>query len=203
MRMRFWVCSIIVSAAAVSGAYASWVYASGPMNEEAFDGGVSITEFVYNPEEVLPDDNTSTQLGENHSDLIQNILFEASYGLNATKKPIIHNLLNQAGDVIYCQQNVQGGNLKHLMIDGTGAYSLLFQIEYVSDTEYITYTYLASDVNNSEVGAEIEVYKTVVAKAPGQHWEATLSYHGKAKVIRGSGGIRGIDASTFVITPKV
>ena len=44
--------------------------------------------------------------------------------------------MNQAGDVVYCEQNVQGGNLKHLIIDGTAAYNLLFQIEYVSDTEY-------------------------------------------------------------------
>lgn len=95
---------------------------------------------------------------------------------------------------------MQGGNLKHLIIDGTAAYNLLFQIEYVSDTEYITYTFLAADASTYPVGGEIEVYKTIMAQGEDGVWVAPTSYKGVASVKPSNNSVRAIDSSTWRAT---
>ena len=69
-----------------AGAYALWEYAILPSHseEDAFISDMGM--FSYAPEQVMPGDKESSELGENHLDLIQIILNEKSYGLNATKK---------------------------------------------------------------------------------------------------------------------
>ena len=200
-----WIKQVIIPifliTATVSGVYATWAYAEKTPTAVTTSMDVSLLEFEFKPEEVLPDDEQSSQLGENHLALIKKIIEEASYGLNATKKPIIHNLLNNVGDVVYCQQNVQGGNLKHLMIDGTDAYNLLFQIEYVNEQEYVAYTYLRKDATDNAIGTEIEVYKTIMSKTEKGVWEATRSYEGVAKVATSQhSGVRAINSVTFRTT---
>lgn len=154
---------------------------------------------AFAPDEVLPDDEQATQVGENHMALIEKILNEdqKGYGLNETRKPIIHNYLNKVGDVVYCEQNVQGGNLKHVMIDElVSANQLLFQIEYVSDTEYVTYTYRAEDIDNATVGDVIPVFRTIMTKENGV-WDASKSYEGGAAVCNPSEVGLAIDSSTY------
>ena len=176
-----------------TGVYASWIYAGGGVNPQ--NSKLNILGFTWSGSDVLPDDDSSG-IGENHILLITNILQEENYGLNATKKPIIHQSLNKAGDVVYCEQNVQGGNLKHLMIDGTDSYALLFQIEYVSDTEYNLYTY-ARTIKALSVGSSIEVFLTIVSSNSAGVWDATASYLGTATVINPSKVTRAIDSATF------
>lgn len=204
MRYRLTLISAFLFLFTVSGVFAAWQYALGFVDDQSSYVGVSLSAFDYPPEEVLPDDEEADKIGENHLDLIKKILNEVSYGLNATKKPIIHETLNKVGDVIYSQQNVQGGNLKHLMIDKTSSYSLLFQIEYVSDNEYITYTYVAGDLSTFPIGDEIQAYKTVMQCTYSEEdglikWRAPVSYYGKAKVANSkiSSSIRSIDSSTW------
>ena len=194
---------LIVMASMATGVYATWVYAIPRIEGKSGFFSPLLSVFEYRPEEILPDDQEANRLGQNHLDLITKILHEASYGLNATKKPIIHEELNVVGDVLYCEQKVQGGNLKHLMVDGTYAHNLLFQIEYVSETEYITYTYYYSDVKSNAVGVEIEVYKTVMKKGDNKKWDAPVSYKGVAKVMdayKDGNRIRAIDSATFRVT---
>ena len=108
---------LILVSIGVPSVCATWLYChSGPGTlDDSF--GCTMGVFDYPPEEVMPDDEEASTLGQNHLDLITMVVNEASYGLNATKKPIIHKYLENPGDVIYCSQNVQGGNLKHLLID--------------------------------------------------------------------------------------
>ena len=115
----------------------------------------------------------------------------------AAKKLVIGYVVDDG--LIYSEQHVSGGNLKHLLIDGTSAHALLFQVEYVSDTEYLVYTYVNGDAYTYGIGDEIEVYKTVISKDSGK-WVATLSYKGKAEVMRFSTqnkNIRVIDSETW------
>ena len=56
-------------------------------------GYVSMSEFTYTPEEVLPVDKEATELHENHMNLPKNIVNHVDYGLNATKKTIVRKLL--------------------------------------------------------------------------------------------------------------
>ena len=190
---------VLMMAAAVPGVFAVWRYSLLVPDDADQSMGSEISIFEYPPEEIVPDDEEASQLGQNHWDLIQKILWEASYGLNATKEPIIHNRLNQVGDVLYCSETVQGGNLKHLMIDSlSSASALYFVIEYVSDTEYNTYTFLNYDMISNSIGTEIEVYKTIMRK-DGKEWGAPTSFFGYAKVndpdIKGVS--RGIDVTSW------
>lgn len=190
------LCLILISIG-VPSVYATWKYCySGPgAVEDSF--GCTVGVFDYPPEEVVPDDEEASTLGQNHLDLLQMLLNEKDYGLNATKKPIIHKYLENPGDVIYCSQNVQGGNLKHLLIDSVdSANALYFVVTKISDTEYHAFTFKYSDIKTYPVGDEIEVYKTVLTKESGK-WDARYSYYGRAKV--NSPGIvsRAIDVTTW------
>lgn len=186
---------VVVILLSISGVYANWVYPMSMLSNYTMT--ITPRAFKWEGSDVLPDDDQNA-IGENHIVLLENILFEANYGLNADKKPIIHNLLNNAGDVVYCQQNVKGGNLKHLMIDNTDAFSLLFQVEYVSDSEYVIYTYSAPLIREASVGDYIEVFITT-AKIDGDGiWQAVSSSVGEAKVISPGGKVpKAIDSATF------
>jgi hypothetical protein len=152
--------------------------------------------FDYSPEEIVPGGETSAVVGENHLLLIKQILDEADYGLNATKKPIIHKYLKNVGDVIYCSQNVQGGNLKHLMIDGVSeAEKLYFVTTKISDTEYHTFTMRYADITGNPVGTEIEAYKTIMVKE--DKWVAKTSYYGAIKVNAPGVVSRAVDVNSW------
>ena len=181
----------------VPGAVAFWDYAILPSHSEADTFASDMGMFSYAPEQVMPGDEESSELGENHLDLIQIILNEKSYGLNATKKPIIHDYLEEVGDVVYCSQHTTGGNLKHLMIDSSSETErLYFVITKISDTEYHTFTMRYEDLTTKTVGAEIEVYKTIMVKENGK-WDATFSYRGMAKVNSPGTVSRGIDVTSW------
>ena len=181
-------------------AAASWVYPVNTISNQSVS--VKPTAFTWEGAEVLPDD-TQNSIGENHIQLIDNILFEMKYGLNAegnSAKPIIHNSLNRVGDVLYCQQNVQGGNLKHLMIDGSDAFSLLFQVEYVSDTEYNLYTYSAPLIKSANINSTIEVFFTVLKVNDYGVWQAVKSYAGTAVVVKPNSEVpKAINSATFTV----
>ena len=176
---------LIISIAAMLAfptVYAYWQYSHAPVYVEPQGVSTHMNEFYYPPAEIVPGDDNATSLGENHLLLITEIIEETDYGLNATKKPIIHNYLENPGDVIYCSQNVQGGNLKHLMIDGVeGANRLYFVVLMVSETEYHTFTMLYSDIEDNEVGTEIIAYRTVMREVDGI-WKSIYSHRGLAKV---------------------
>ena len=127
--------------------------------------------------------------------MINAILNTKDYGLNETKKPILHTYLADDG-IIYCNQNVQGGNLKHLMIDQvTGSERLYFVITKVSDTVYYTYTMRYNDLS-LPIGTRIQVFRTTMEKQNGK-WSATGSVSGYASVNDPPPVSRAIDPSTF------
>lgn len=194
---RIILLALLLLCLSVPGVCAAWQYshiAPDPADGQLLSG---VGIFDYPPEEIVPDDETSSSLGENHLTLIETIVFEESYGLNATKKPIIHNYLKEPGDVIYCSQNVQGGNLKHLMVDSSsGSERLYFVITKISDTEYHAFTMRYADVTGHAVGTEIEAYKTVLTKKDGT-WSAYASYYGYAKVSAPGTVSRAIDVTTW------
>ena len=195
------VAIICVLATTIGGAYATWQYAHKTPSESAIAEEISFTEFEYKPEEVLPGDDTATELHQNHNNLVISIVDHTSYGLNANHKPIVRKLLEDGAGVVYSNQNVSGGNLKHMLVSSSDVEKLMFAVEYVTDTEYHAYTF--PSVSNYGVGYELTVYKTVITKN-GNKWEAVRSYEGKAKVanVRTSSGgsVLNIDVKTWVKT---
>ena len=178
--------------------YASWQYVGVPATDVHTQLDCNISVFEYPPEQVLPGGGAAVApMGENHLKLINNLLNEPSYGLNATKKPIIHNLLEETGSIVYSNQQVTSGNLKHIMPDfSEETEKLYFVIISVSNTEYVAYTLLESDTM-LPIGTYVPVYRTVLAKENGK-WVAKSSWGGYAKV--NAPGIvgRAVDITTWV-----
>ena len=202
MKMRlglFFALLLLIGCVTTAGAYATWKYAEYEVPNKYFsvDMGVSEEGFYYPPEVVVPD-NDNNSVKENHLELINIILHEASYGLNATKKPIIHEYLDENGNVIYCNQNVQGGNLKHILTKQTNAENVQFCITRISEAEYHTYTFSQNLLNATAYGNQIEVYKTVMVKDEDGVWSAPKSFKGVALVFDPGIVSRSIDISTWV-----
>lgn len=181
----------------VGSVYATWQYALQRAPSANENVSLTLNEFFYKPEEVIPGGSIEAPLGEDHLELIEMILNEASYGVNATKKPIIHTVLSR-NHVIYCDQNVQGGNLKHLMIDSSeNADRLHFVISKASDTEYHAFTFSYYDMRNGAIGSEIQVYKTILEKGANGRWTAPRSFIGVAKIFDPGIVSKSIDYTTW------
>ena len=194
--LRLGVLLLATAMLMIPTAFALWIYYD-PMTPVSDDLSLSVGLFDYAPEQVIPGEEAD-DIGENHLRLIENVLYEASYGLNATKKPIIHEELAQDGDVVYGDQNVQGGNLKHLMIDSAAVDRLTFLIVRISATEYHTYTYVSADVSGGLPGqSRVHVYKTVMKKGDDGVWSAPASYEGYATVSAPGIVYRAIDYRTW------
>ena len=187
----------IISVAFVPGVYATYYYTqTGPDDvETSFDK--EFIEFYYKPEEILPSGGNATQLHENHLNLIKNIVDHIDYGLNATKKPLVRELLEDGAGVVYSNQNVSGGNLKHMLLGSSDVENLMFAVEYVSDTEYNAYTFSGNDADYDNVDEYITVYKTQIVKGENNKWTSVRSFQGKAQVGRMHSGGLSINVKTW------
>lgn len=179
---------------------ATWTYTK-EVGESDYDlGYIGMSEFTYAPEEVLPGDKESTELHENHMNLLKNIVNHIDYGLNATKKPIVRELLEDGAGVVYSNQNVTGGNLKHMLLGSSDVESLMFCVQYITDTEYHVFSFSGIYVKRENVGTYIDVYKTITSYN-GTKWEATRSYSGTAAIdvvyANGTEQLVSIDISTW------
>ena len=159
---------VMVSIGSVS---ASWFYYLEPTPVSQGQVGIGMGMFEYAPEEVLPGDKEATELHENHYNLITNIVSHVDYGLNANKKPIVRKLLEDGAGVVYSNQNVSGGNLKHMMLDSSDVESLMFAVAYYTDTEYHAYTFSSAKVKSGLEGTVIDVYKTIIVKENISGWQ--------------------------------
>ena len=179
----------------INGVVATWVYSNEPSIGAEDDTHAGIIPFEYKPVEILPSDKEDTQLHVNHFNLISSIVNHVDYGLNANKKPIIRELLLDDHGVVYGDQNVSGGNLKHMLLNTSDVNALMYVVEYVTDTEFNAYTFVDAEADSDNVGQYIQVYKTVIKK--NTKWEATLSYEGRAKVFRPGVVSYSIDVTTW------
>lgn len=181
------------------GLFATWQYSFLPADEKNIQINNSITEFYYKPEELLPGDGDATNLHENHYNLITNIVHHKTYGLNATSKPIVLNLLLKEKGVVYSNQKVSGGNLKHMLLGSSDVDKLMFVMQYVTDTEFAAYTFSGNDAVYANMDAYISVYKTQIIYQDGQ-WESVRSFTGQAKVFRPATVDISVNVETWVKT---
>ena len=181
--LRWILVGCIAMVVLVPGVFATWRYSYLPVGSQGIELNNTLVEFYYKPEELLPGDDDATELHENHLRLIENIVNHIDYGLNATKKPIVLQLLKTEKDKVYSDQNVQGGNLKHMLLDSSDVENLMFVVEYVTDTEFAAYTFSGVKASYSNMDSFIEVYKTQILYENGR-WKATRSFTGQSKVFR-------------------
>ena len=201
-RFRIIICLIfLVLAMVVPGVYGNWsYYIDSPVVDEA-NRGIILGGFYYNSQEILPDSSEDIKNKENHYLLIENILNHNKYGLNSNDKEVIHNYLGEDGNILYGQQNVSGGNLKHVLVKNTSAENVQFVITRISATEYHAYTYKVADLNGTAMGSYLEVYKTILVY--GEHedgeaeWHLHGSLHGYAQAFAPKVVSKSVDITTF------
>ena len=169
----------IISSFAV---YGSWIYYQNA-EDYYYQTLGSVVDFGYAPEEVVPGGDNTAELGQNHLNVINLILWEddKGYGLNINDNVLIHQYLKDK-KVVYSNQKISGGNLKHILDPSNNTHGLYYCIEKVDATTYYCYTYdIESLVNAEGTDNEIDVYRTTLEK--GDKWVATKSYLGHARVV--------------------
>ncbi|MBQ3066412.1 MAG: hypothetical protein IJD18_00130 [Clostridia bacterium] len=182
------VLTLCIACTLVVGLNAQWIYPDLSLSLGDSNGAnITLQEFEYTPDEVLPGGDQNDQeveVGQNHNSLIDRIVNHVTYGLNATKKPIVKDLLLEDGlKAVYSNQTVSGGNLKHILIDDASMEALDFAVKYETDTFLTAYTFASKYLTSSQVGQTIEVYKTDIVLENGT-WVAKRSYKGTAVVSR-------------------
>lgn len=182
VRYTAFLCSLFVLAS-VGGVFATWHYTYDTTKNVQADLSVSLSEFEWKPNEILP---TESEIGENHLALIELILNEnqKGYGLNYDNKHVLEGYLDKYG-LVFSNQKVSGGNLKFVS-DETN--QLYYCVEKISDTMYYAYTFSFSDLNSAKgTSTVMPVYRTVLEKT--DIWRAPRSYFGYAqtKLLRAFG----------------
>ena len=167
------------------GVYATWQYAEASPAPTLKGVGISISEFNYPPEEILPGgegNGGEVELGENHLVLVRLIVDEAEKGYNLNNSnSIIHSLL-EMDEQMHSNQKVTGGNLKFVLDAKNNTHKLYYSIEKASDTMYYIYTYTVDELaTKGGTDMELTVYRTTVVKT--NVWEATDSHLGYAKTV--------------------
>ena len=160
--------------ASIGGVFATWHYAYGTVANVKEDLSVSLSEFEWKPDEILP---TESEIGENHLALIELILNEnkKGYGLNYDNKHVLEEYLENHR-IIFSNQKVTGGNLKFVS-DETN--QLYYCVEKISDTMYYAYTFSYPDLNSVKGTTTVmPVYRRFLKRRTfGVRQEATLGMH--------------------------
>ena len=175
MRYMSLLCCLLLFVS-IGGVFATWYFAEDPAKSVTDSMKITLSEFVWKPDEILP---TESEIGENHLALIELILNERDkgYGLNYDSKNVLEGYLDKYG-VVFSNQKVSGGNLKFVS-DETD--QLYYCVEKVSDTVYYAYTFTRNDLSMAMgTYTAIPVYRTVLKKT--DEWDATRSYFGYAQV---------------------
>ena len=168
----------LISIMVMPGVFGIWSYYIGPAGGDNDNKGIILGGFYYDSQEILPDSSEDIKNKENHYLLIQNILNHKKYGLNSNDKEVIHNYLDEDGNILYGQQSVSGGNLKHVLVKNTSAENVQFVITRISATEYHAYTYKVADLNGTAIGSYLEVYKTILVYGKHEDGETIWHLHG-------------------------
>ncbi len=164
-----------------AGVLATWTYMDcDPLSDHSAQASLGINEFAWQPEEILPDNQ---EAGKSHIVLIESILNNIKNGLNSNKGDRVCEQIKSYG-IMYSQQNIQGGNLKHLFVTNdnqTQINQLEFAIEYVTDTFYYVYTFEDGVLESGTPDVTyIEAYRTVFIKT--NEWDDTETTYGNARI---------------------
>ena len=196
MSKRITCCSIFLTIlmffASVSGVFATWFMAEETPTSVNKSQNITLSEFIWKPEEILP----SVTPGQNFLDLYESILENVKGGLNSSKDTLENAVLKASNGLVHCNQNVQGGNLKHLFITEASR-ELDFIVQHISATNFKLYIYKQTDTNGAVGTTQIQVYMTLLIKENnvwvGQETQlgmATLQYFPNTNFI-------AIDVSTW------
>ena len=171
---------LILGIISISAISASWDYSGSFLESESTGIMLDISKINYSPAETLPGTSEDSAAGENQVEMINTLSNDSKNGLNSNKGTL-EKLLGST-NIVYSDQNIQGGNLKNLFQNSAVA-NLVFVMQYSTDTEIFCFTFKDADRTNATADVtKIEVYKTVYKKV-NNRWETEYAYKGYATVI--------------------
>ena len=186
----------------VGGAYATWLYADGAIDPfESEPLTFTLGDFLWEGSGDLPTDST---VGENHVNLINNIINHTEHGLNASGSYLNDQIADRKDggwgwsggrDTLGSMAVTQSAELNEIF--GLSASQLAFLIQFVDNNTYYLFT---TGVDLGERGAcnifgnttvagsptvpigqnVYPIYKTVIEKIDGT-WTAVSTTEGYAK----------------------
>ena len=197
------VCALLASALSVGGVCATWLFYEAPPTPTHTTAQITLNEFAWAPEEVLPEFD---DVGESHLALVNMIITDTLYGLNKSNSILNNELekrLNQNKDFLESTAQVSGKHLKHLFTtDATRA--LEFVIHYINDSLYYIYTLEDDELEKADdTGVVIPVFRTRCEKTNGV-WEGVSSEAGIATTMKDvKGKALTIDVGSFSKTKTI
>lgn len=188
--LRLLSAAVLVFAVTVPGVFALWSYL-GDIPPQKSELHITLMPFSYKPDDVLPQD---PEHSENHMAIVEYILNEARYGLNAVyglDRYLIPASLWARGSVIHCRERVLFSTTFRDLFTPSTAQNIYFVLEGISDNEIALYTMSKSIVDASAVGENVVVYRTVFRKNSDDMWSADETVVGYAPVV-------GINRNSFM-----
>lgn len=171
----------IILVLSVVGVSATWSYGAAQIESKQANVGTNLPVWAYGVEEILPGVGMD-EVGQNHQHMIETIVDDLRYGLNATQKPLIRDLLLEDGiGIVYVLQHTTKGQLANMLPKDDSIESVEFAVQYISDTTFAAYTYVKLQGEGVPEGTIVDCYKTIIVYESGK-WKATIAYPGKAPV---------------------
>ena len=178
------LCLLLILALSCTGVYATWRYATFFTDVDTPDMSLNTEEFSWKSEEILPDTPEDSQIGNNYMVLLEQVKNNVKAGLNGSKDVLFNE--TKENIVLHSNQNVQGGNLKHLFI--TSECRLLdFVVHYISDTELHLFLYENATLPNAAADKTVILVYRVVLKLEKGVWDDVGTVVGHSTVRRLSG----------------
>lgn len=183
---KFVIICLLLIVASVGGIWATWKYATGPVDPITMPNNCEIVD-IYYPENV-PDDPDADL---SHHTLLQRII-SPEVGINNPNSLLsdaIEKRINvEEKNTVNSGQQVSGGNLKNTFGNILGYEYVGFLIVMTSDTVYDIYTYDNRDTQ--KVNRIISVFWTQAVKVDGT-WVLRGGKEGTATTITYDGNISG------------
>ena len=159
---KFIIICLLLMVASAGGIWATWEFATGPINPVEISNPVEIVDLYY--AENVPDDPGSDL---SHHTLLQMIV-DIEVGINNPNSLLsgaIEKRLDDEKNSVNSGQQVSGGNLKNTFGNIPGYEYVGFLIVMTSDTLYDIYTYDNRDTQ--QVNRIISVFWTQAVKENG------------------------------------
>ncbi|MBO5889271.1 MAG: hypothetical protein J6Q58_03940 [Clostridia bacterium] len=181
--IRLFIAVVLLSILFIPSVLATWIYAENPIQDEIAGINVSLLDFPFKPEEILPGHEVG-DLDLNHQEVVNNVTNLRQYGLNEDNKKSLKNYLVTYGGVVYSNQpGITCGNLKFV---GDESELLMWIVVKESETECSIYTFSKETINRYNEGDAVVVYKTKCLYENGE-WNNVRSYTGESYVTEISG----------------
>ena len=172
---------------------AEWFYLTAPATEtRSLD--VRLGEFLYESEEVLPEDPA---VAEAHQTLVEALLNNFWGGLNSPFNTL-ENFLN-VSSAIYGGERLLGSILGYIMRNSTENLNFVIMRDPDNANRVYAFTFSKTELEGATAGLDYITTYATVFELQNQTWVNVGSQSGYAQAIRHSEGFKTVDPATWKV----